>query len=351
MKRTFIIAILLIFQCSPLQAEQLRLGTTFSPRQSEYLEMDWKETYHMILEIGFDIIRLGAYWNEIEKEEDIYDFSVLDWQVREARKKSIPVVLTIGMKAPRWPEYFIPEWVLEKVSLPFAADLSKKKYLRERTLKFIEKVVNHYKSEAIIRYWQVENEPMNRMGEKYWFIGKDFLKEEVALVRKLDEDSRPILLTVATYPNKFLSFLANISINHDPIKESLEICDILGLNIYPAIGYKFWWKDFYFWTKRAERQKYYSAVLALAKSKGKKVWGVELQAEPWEPGQLVHKGKERPPTGWPEMTEDIFREIHLLGVDTIFLWGAEYWRYRAMQYGDMKWWKTVFGILREKDQQ
>ncbi|MFC1644369.1 beta-galactosidase, partial [Candidatus Omnitrophota bacterium] len=339
--RKIIIAALLISQCTVVCAEPLRVGTTYSPRQSEYLGMDWKKTYLAVLDEGFDIIRLGAYWDEIEKSENSYDFSSLDWQLKEAREKEIPVVLTVGMKAPRWPEYFIPEWVLEKTSLPFGADVSKSEFLRERTLKFIKKVVEHYKEDPNIDYWQVENEPMDRMGAKYWFIGKEFLRQEVELVRSLDDVKRPILLTAATYPNKPLRFITRLFLWHDPVKASLAMCDIIGLNVYPVIGSKFWFGNFYFRVGRKQREAYFSKLLASIEKSGKKVWLTELQAEPWEPGQVVYREEARPLSGDPQLAMEVLREFHELGVNTVLLWGAEYWLYRAQQYGDTQWQDTV----------
>ena len=346
--RSIILALILLLQCTALYAEPVRIGTTYSPVQSEYLELDWKETYISTLDMGFDIIRLGAYWGRIEKEEGHYDFSRLDWQIKEARKKGVPVVLTVGMKAPRWPEYFIPAWVLDKARLSYGADVSKNEYLRKRVLIFIEKTVNRYKNEPIIKYWQVENEALNRMGEKNWFIGKDLLKKEIELVKALDKKNRPILLTTATYPNGFLRLMSRLTTPHDPIAENLELCDILGLNIYPAIGHKFWWMKFYFWTNRKERYRYFSKLLSYVKSKEKDAWIVEFQAEPWEPGELVHKGKERPPTGWPEAARESFGEFRSLGFDTIFLWGAEYWRFREVRHKDTEWNNMVSGLLKEE---
>ncbi|MGD2279036.1 MAG: beta-galactosidase [Candidatus Omnitrophota bacterium] len=346
--RTIILAVLIALQCPILLAEDLRIGTTFSPVQSKYLDMDWKETYLSILDSGFDLIRLGAYWKEIEKEEDVYDFSDLDWQVREARKKGIPVILTVGMKAPRWPEYFIPEWVAEKISLRFGADVSENGYLRERTLKFIRKVVNHYNEEPIIRCWQVENEPLNRMGEKYWIIGKDFLEEEVRLARKLDAAKRPVLLTAATYPNKFLRFARRFTVKDDPIVGCLELCDIMGLNVYPVVGQKFWALEFYVRTGRKEREAYFSRLLKMVKDKNKEAWIVEFQAEPWEPGELVYKEKEPPPTGRPDLFRQNIEEFKKLGFDTILLWGAEYWLYREKRHGITTWSDVVNDLLRTK---
>jgi hypothetical protein len=345
--RALVFAVLFAFQCSILHADSMRIGTTFSPRQSEYLGIDWKKAYLSTLDMGFDLIRLGAYWDEIEKKEDVYDFSSLDWQIRKARKKGIPVVLAVGMKVPRWPEYFIPYWVLQKTPLPFGADISKDEYLRKRTLKFIEKVVDRYKNDPAIQWWQVENESLNRVGRKCWYINKAFLKQEVELVRKLDKKGRPILLTVATFPDKFLRYLNHLFIWHNPVRESLEMGDVLGLNVYPVVGHKIWKIELYFRTGREERRKYFSKLIHLIKRKGKQAWVTELQAEPWEPGQLVYKGEKAASTCSPQMTKEVFKEVRELGVDTILFWGAEYWYFRKIRHGDERWQKMVLDVLKE----
>ncbi|NQT33341.1 MAG: beta-galactosidase [Candidatus Omnitrophica bacterium] len=345
--KALVVVIIAFFQSSALFAAPLQIGTTYSPKQSEYLEVDRKETYLAVIEMGFDVIRLGAYWDEIEREEGVYDFSRLEWQVKEARKRGIKVALTVGMKAPRWPEYFIPEWVLKKADLPRGSDVSKSEYLRQKTLQFIEETVNRYENDPAIHYWQVENEPLLRIGPGDWFIGKEFLTEEVALVRKLDSRKRPIILTVPTYPNKTLKFIMNLKNKYDSLEESLGVADIIGLNVYPAIGQKFWGINFYFHTKQKEREIYFGQILDKIKNKGKKAWVVELQAEPWEPGQLVYKGSERPPTGQPGMAEEYFNELEGLGVDTILLWGAEYWRFRELRHEDAEWMKAIKGILKK----
>ena len=48
------------------QEDAILIGTTFSPRQCFYLDLDWRETYLQSLDYGFEIIRLGAYWDTIE---------------------------------------------------------------------------------------------------------------------------------------------------------------------------------------------------------------------------------------------------------------------------------------------
>ncbi|MGB2706176.1 MAG: beta-galactosidase [Candidatus Omnitrophota bacterium] len=346
-KLTRLLILILIFIQAAAQAEPLGIGTTFSPRQSEYLDQDWKAVYLSILGMGFDIIRLSAYWDRIEKKKDTYDFGSLDWQIKEAKKRKIPVVLTVGMKAPRWPEYHIPEWLLAELDLRAGQELGRHPLLKERTLKFIKKVVNRYKNEPIIECWQVENEPLGRFGPHFWWIGKDFLKEEVNLVRSLDPHRRPILITTETYPNNFIRFIIGLIPPRTPIRDSTLLCDILGIDIYPVVGKKFWRFEYYVRTRRPERLKYFSEVVKQTERCGKKIWITELQAEPWEAGKLVHKGPERPVSIRPDMIQTTLDEMKSLGIDTVLLWGAEYWHFRKARHGDQAWLKKVKDILQK----
>jgi len=347
--KKLILAVLIVLTVSSASAEEMtvpRVGATYSPIQSVYLGLDWKKTYLDVLDTGFDIIRLGAYWSEIEKTEGVYDFDALDWQIEEARGRGIPVVLTIGMKAPRWPEYFLPEWLLRRARLPARSDVSKNEEVRKLTLGFIEKAVTRYKDEPIISVWQVENEPLNRIGEKSWYIGTDFLTEEVNLVKKLDGGKHPILITAATYPNKFLRFLAGIFSCADPVKQYTDIADIIGINVYPTIGHKFLRMGMYFKTEKKERVKYFSSLKKYIEENGKKTWITELQAEPWEPGYVVYKEKRVPLTAEPEETGQFFMELEGIGIKTIFFWGVEYWHFRELKYKDEKW-KELFFKLKQ----
>lgn len=340
-----ILTVVLIFNFSAVYAGATRVGTTFSPKQCEYFGEDWKRVYLSVLDQGFEIIRLGAYWSRIEKEKDVYDFGSLDWQIKEAEKRNIKVLLTVGMKAPRWPEYYIPNWVLEKARLKYGQNVSEDPYLRAMTLKFVSEVVKRYEGEPAVAYWQVENEPFDRSGANYWWIGKDFLKEELELVKRLDRKKRPVVINMATYPNAFLSFIAKVFAPVSALEEATELCDILGLNIYPTVGHEFLKVKMYFRTKPETRLRYFSRIVNFAESRGKKVWVTELQAEPWEPGELVYTGKEEPLTISPDLAGEVFGEVVSLGVKTVFLWGAEYWYYRNEHYSDKTWQEEVKKLL------
>lgn len=344
----YLILAISLFICDPhyLYADSFKIGTTFSKKQCEYLNLDWKETYSAILDLKWDIIRLGAYWTEIEPQENQFDFSDLDWQIQQAKLKGMPIILTVGMKAPRWPEYFIPDWIYQKTNLPYSADISKYPALKKYALRFISTVADHYANEPAIQYIQVENEALNKFGGKNWQILKDFLKEEVDLVRSLDKSNRPIILTTATQPNKIMRFLANIFTKGNPIKDNLQMCDILGINVYPIIGRKTLGIKHYIKNLNTERKKRFSYLLKLAKKENKEIWITELQSEPWEPGKLVHKKAHNPPSSSPEMTKEYFYELKDEGFKVFLLWGVEFWYHQKTKNKNNSWWLMAKDIIR-----
>ena len=329
-------------------AAPVRIGTTFSTKQCFYLRVHAKDTLKEILKAKVDLVRLSAYWDELEPREDAYDFSSLDWQIAEAASKQIPIVLTVGMKAPRWPEYFIPAWILRRLRVPKGSDVSRNVYLRQRTLRFIEVVVRRYRDEKMIRYWQVENEPLDRVGPGFWWIGPAFVKQEVELVRRLDAMRRPVILTTVTYPNPMLRNFMYLFMRHDTIDEALRLGDILGVNVYPVVGHRWLVKKSYYWTTPEERKQYLAGLLKRARRARKPVWVTELQAEPWEPNLLVYTEQEPPPTGDPAMLQPTIEELRPLGIEAVFLWGAEYWQFRKARYKDAAWWNEVRRLLRQE---
>ncbi|MGE5279237.1 MAG: beta-galactosidase [Deltaproteobacteria bacterium] len=325
-----------------------RVGTTFSPVQCAYLGLDWKETFQKTLSLSFDIIRLAAYWDRIERVPDVYDFSELDWQIEQARRAGVEVLLTVGMKAPRWPEFFIPAWVLEKEEIAFGSDVSTHPYVRARALKFIEAVAAHYAGEASIVAWQVENEPLNRAGAGQWRIGRSFLKEEIARVRRADPAARPVVVNAMTYANRYLRFLARLAYRRNPVYEVAEIADIPAYNIYPAIGERVLGAGMCFFSQPGRRLRYLEQIARAAVRRNKPFWVTELQAEPWEPGQLVHAARGMALTCGPANIEEGFREAKRLGADTVFLWGVEYWFFRQQVFGDPSWLEAVRRLRQEE---
>src|SRR5438105_2163562 len=88
----------------------LNTGFTFSERQAGYLDVSWQQAFHAAMDLQPSVVRLGAYWDSIEPRRGEYDFSTLDWLLDNTASGS-SVLLTVGMKAPRWPEYYLPGWL------------------------------------------------------------------------------------------------------------------------------------------------------------------------------------------------------------------------------------------------
>src|SRR6266436_10115895 len=173
-----------------------RLGTTFSQLQCSYLGIDYKEAFNQICSIGFNTIRLCSYWNEIERRQNEFDFTVLDYLLDAAEKQSIDVVLTVGMKAPRWPEFHFPKWVKDQYNTSRTdKPLDANPALADLALMFNAKVIEHTKNFNCIRYWQVENEAFNRPEVAAGrFLSYNFVQREVELTRKLSLPHHRILL-------------------------------------------------------------------------------------------------------------------------------------------------------------
>jgi len=101
----------LFFYFRPHIQEDINYGVTFSRKYSESMGLDWQKTYLAILDdLKVKNIRLVAYWDDIESEEGIYDYSDIIWQLEQADERNLNVILALGRKVPRYPECFEPWW-------------------------------------------------------------------------------------------------------------------------------------------------------------------------------------------------------------------------------------------------
>ena len=145
-----------------VELTSMNLGFTFSQRQAEYLELAWREAYREAINLSPGTVRLGAYWDEIEPEPGRSDFSTLDWLLDKAAARDLRIILTVGLKAPRWPEYYLPAWLDRR--LPDGGRVTDEPDVRVHTLDFIRQVIQRYCGREVIAYWQVENEPLDPAG-------------------------------------------------------------------------------------------------------------------------------------------------------------------------------------------
>ncbi|MDX1535420.1 MAG: beta-galactosidase [Candidatus Spechtbacterales bacterium] len=304
-------------------AENITWGVNFSDWQAEQLGLDWKETYTTLLdEGGVRHVRIPIYWNELEAEQNVYDFSKWDWQLDELEKRGGKAILAVGYKLPRWPECRIPEWFSD----PDPQNLGFTKEL----FQMIRVVVNHYKDHPAVEAWQVENEPLLVFGVCPE-TDPDVLDLEIELVRQLDP-SRPVIVTDT----------GEWSIWYEAGKRA----DIVGSTLYrvihdPTIGYVEY--DFIEPRFYAQRKK----ILNLWKP-NTDVIVTELQAEPWVTVLPLSENsiETQYATMSPERFRDTIQFARNTGLDTFYLWGGE-WIVWLKENGHTEIWNEAKALFEE----
>jgi hypothetical protein len=288
--------------------EPIVYGTSFSKLHTDDLGLDWKATYLAILnDLGVRHFRFSAHWSYVEPKEGMYDFSTLDFQIREAEKKQAKIILAVGRRVPGYPECHTPDW---------AKSLSVEQQ-REKILALIERTVNRYKDSPAVEYWQVENEAYltffasDQCGGS---LDEEFLQKEIDLVHRLDS-SRKIILTDS----------GELSTWYRPYRRG----DAFGTSIY-----------LYIWNGHVGKFRYpivpaffrikYNLVRLFFGAKDSFV--IELSSEPWLPGPTKDFSIE---TQLERMGPDKLKEMIEFAKETGFsrnyLWGAEWWYWMKLK--------------------
>lgn len=332
-----------VFPTKPVFQRRIRpayLGTTFSQLQCRYIGLDYRAAFQDICALGLDRIRLCAYWNEIEPQPGVFDFSTLDWLLEEAHRAKIEVVLAVGMKVPRWPEFHFPKWVSDRYETgagETALDL-RSPAVADLAMKFVNEVVNHCRYAPAIKYWQVENEPFTRLeiaGGR--FLSAAFVEKEVALVRSRLWQNQKILLTNAIHLPK-----PKLSEDLPAFRDSLMTADAVGFNVYTKVPAgnsgrylepePEFWDHLQAWQQQLEHA-------------NKESWVAEAQAEPWEPQKLVALDKLHHASASPRRMQALVDTLARSHYSTVLLWGCEYWYWHKTQ-GQNLWMWTVKEMVR-----
>lgn len=292
-------------------------GVTFSSLYAEQFGLDWKKTYTALFEdLGVRKIRLPAYWNEIESKKGSFNFERLDWQVNEANKHGVEIILAVGRKLPRWPECHDPEWANQLID-------NNEDEFNKALFKYIKTTVERYRVDGAVKIWQIENEPYLPFGECKKYSTSN-LDEEIKLVRSLDS-TRPILITDS----------GELSIWTRAAARS----DIFGSTMYRSVYNKFFGYITYPLPPSFFRIKRAITELVVGK---KPMIIIELQGEPWSREASYKLGVD---DHYKTMNPEIFRGIldyaSKSGFDTFYLWGAEWWYWLKEKQNKPEMWNIV----------
>ena len=293
--------------------EQITYGMSFNTPYARELGLDWRETYDAILdELQVRHLRLAAHWPMVEPIPSVYNFEELDYQIERAEEVGATVVLAVGRRLPRWPECHVPDW---------AKELTRQER-QSAQIRYIEQVVERYKSSPAIVMWQVENEPFLELFafEHCGELDVAFLEKEIALVRKLDP-TRQILVTDSGNLGKWGGAYSR--------------GDAFGTSVYV----RFWNPELgQFrtvlppWIYRAKD----NLMTAIYGQKPSML--IELSAEPW----LLEPISDVPiETQFTRMNLEKFEDILSYAEETRFeqqyLWGAEWWYWLSLKGHPEMW--------------
>ena len=299
-------------------------GVSFSRERSEEFGLDWKANYIALLDdMQLKHFRLMSYWSSHEKVRGQFDFSDLDWQVNEAAKRGAKVDIVLGLRQPRWPECWEPDWAKQLYGHTW----------KQALYAYIEIVVNRYKNNPTVQNWQLENEAVNN-----WFGAcqppdRTRLDEELTLVKRLDS-SRPLRMSLS---------------DQHGLPLATPVPDQYGFSVYRIVWNTFSPWHFYIvyptpiWYHRAR-------AMVIDWIRHKPIFIHELQMEPWGPKDTRELSiTEQNKSMSVEQVSKSVKFARQIGAKDIDMWGGEWWYWRKVHFGDNSIWNTVKQEVQDAD--
>lgn len=296
-----------------------RLGYSFSAHYARELGLDPLVTLTALLnEIPAKQVRLMSYWNEVETKPGSYDFSQLDQEVKLVGEHSASVSLAIGMRQPRYPECHLPDWA-GSLSLADRQDA---------LLAYLSQVIKHYRNNATITSWQLENEALNRAFGICPPPDRAFLNREYQLVKSLD--GRPIIMSVS---------------DEVGLPVGSPFGDEIGISLYRRYYENQWLHRYVTYPLPAWFYRLRASIIETFS--GRPVVIHELQAEPWGPDLVQNLSlAEQDKTMNADRLVAIVDFAKSTGIKQMDLWGAEWWYWRKVKAGDPSVWEAARQIYR-----
>jgi hypothetical protein len=304
-----IVALLLILKLNFNKKAELNIqrgsdffGVTFSNKFAKEIGLDWRENYIAILDdLEVKLIRLPIYWDEVEKEPGLFNFSDYDFMISEGEKRNVQFIVNIGQRLPRWPECHTPEWTEKK----------SKEDIQRSILIMLEKVVNRYKGQKSIIAWQLENEPFFNNFGICPPSDKKFFEKEFNLLKRLD--NRPVIVSATGE----LSWW----------RKEAKYADIFASTLYRVV-----WGPYIGYTRYPIPRWFYNLKAWLVGIKAENRIIVELQAEPWAPsGSIIYLSEKEANKSFNiNQFKANLNYVQKMNWQQTYLWGVEwwYWQYK-----------------------
>ncbi len=295
----------------------LHIGVSFIPDYAESLGVNPQANMDALLHIGVKQFRLVSYWSDGEPTMGHYDFSQLDWEFQKAEAAHAKIILTLGLRQPRWPECHMPTWASQEPESQWEPQLEN----------YMQAVVERYKNSPSLESYQVENEYFLQGFGTCTNFDRNRLISEYNLVKRLDPN-HPIIVTRSD--NAIGIPVGQPQPSEFSISIYRRVWDAGVTHRYLEYPFPAWYYAFLAgWQKLADH---------------KDMMIGELQAEAWAPN-----GKTIPQISLAEQNKSInaarlqgvFNYGKATGMRSIDMWGAEYWYYRMTVLHDPSLWNVA----------
>ncbi len=308
-----------IVEKSWTEVENPQYGVSFSVKYAQELGVDWQDNFTALLDdMQIRNYRLMSYWDMIEAQRGVFNFTELDWQMDEAAKRGAQVSLAIGMRQPRWPECHKPKWY---------SQLSQAE--RDQALfDFNKAVVNRYKTHPALQSYQMENEAVNS-----WFgectpedLDQVRLTKEFEAIKQLDPD-HPVYMSLS---------------DQHGLPLNTPVPDQYGYSVYRIV-----WNDktgpFKFYVTYPTPVWYHRLrAIWIETFKKREIFVHELQIEPWGPAATVDLPLDEQNRSMSEkQIKENISFARKIGKPTIYTWGGEWWYWRKTTFNDPSIWNIV----------
>jgi hypothetical protein len=299
-------------------SKPLTMGVSFIPDYAESLGLNPQATMSALLGIGVKQFRLVSYWSDIEPSPGQYNFSQLDWEFADADAAHAKVILTVGLRQPRWPECHPPSWV--NTSEPTSQ-------WQPQLEQFMTAVINRYKNNPALESYQLENEYFLQGFGTCTNFSRNRLISEYNLVKSLDP-KHPII--IGRSDNAIGIPVHQPQPNEFSISIYRRVWDASVTHRYLEYPFPAWFYAFLAgWQELADHRNMMVG---------------ELQAEAWAPNSktipeisLAEQNKSMN----AQRLQGVFQYGKATGMRSIDLWGAEYWYYRLEILHDPSLWNVA----------
>jgi beta-galactosidase len=129
---------------------EIRIGAEFFLNPSETVA-GVRRHFRLMRDSGLTLVRIFVIWNDIERQQGVWDFKRYDWLYDAAAGNGIKIVTTLCSEDP-------VGWAKDGPFYHNRTDLNDPA-VRKRASEYIERVVNRYKAHPAQGVWLLMNEP------------------------------------------------------------------------------------------------------------------------------------------------------------------------------------------------